>query len=120
MGPLCPDFVGLTESKEVDFSDNMLNVLAGNKNFVCKYLPARSTAGGILVGVNEDTIEITDFSLHSFSVDLLLRGKKDGFQWKLVVVYGSTYDEHKQEFLDELSYLVNGWKDPTMFGGDDF
>jgi exonuclease III len=33
-------------------------------------------------------------------------------------VYGTAYEEHKQEFLDELSSLTQNNNIPIVFGGD--
>lgn len=38
--------------------------------------------------------------------------------WRLVVVYGSPYEEGKAEFLQELGDLLDNWDGPTIIGGD--
>jgi hypothetical protein len=43
---------------------------------------------------------------------------EDTFTWRLVVVYGSSYEEHKLEFLTELELVMNTWQGPTLLGGD--
>lgn len=48
----------------------------------------------------------------------MIQEKKTGFNWKLIVVYGSPYEEGKQSFLDELHAAMSGWQGPTLTGGD--
>lgn len=49
---------------------------------------------------------------------MFLTVKKSGFFWKLVVVYGSPYEEGKQRFLDELEVVMSSWVGPVLVGGD--
>jgi hypothetical protein len=35
-----------------------------------------------------------------------------------VVVYGSSYEEHKLKFLTELELVMDTWQGPTLLGGD--
>jgi hypothetical protein len=39
------------------------------------------------------------------------------FSWKLVVVYGSPYEDRKVEFIDELHLMLSEWQGPTIIGG---
>jgi hypothetical protein len=48
----------------------------------------------------------------------MLLDKKSSFSWKLVMVYGSPYEEGKQAFIDELHSVMAGWQGPTLIGGD--
>ena len=34
------------------------------------------------------------------------------------MVYGSPYEESKQEFIDELHLVMDNWNKPTLVGGD--
>lgn len=47
-----------------------------------------------------------------------MKNKIDNFRWKVVVVYGSAYEEHKQEFLDELTNVSSSSSIPMLIGGD--
>jgi len=38
--------------------------------------------------------------------------------WRLVTIYGSSYDENKQEFITELHNIMDKWDGPTIVGGD--
>jgi hypothetical protein len=44
--------------------------------------------------------------------------KKSDFSWKLIIVYGSPYEEGKQAFIDELHNVMASWQGPTLIGGD--
>jgi hypothetical protein len=48
----------------------------------------------------------------------MIMNKCDNFSWKLVVVYGSPYEEHKVEFIDELHSILARWQGGMMVGGD--
>jgi hypothetical protein len=43
---------------------------------------------------------------------------KTFFSWKLVIVYGSPYDEGKTNFIDELHGIAASWQGPLLIGGD--
>jgi exonuclease III len=51
-------------------------------------------------------------------LDGFLENKKDKFIWNFLAMYGTAYEEHKQEFLDELSSLTQNNNIPIVFGGD--
>jgi hypothetical protein len=40
------------------------------------------------------------------------------FVWRLVVVYGTPYEEFKVDFINELHEVMGGWQGPTILGGD--
>ena len=37
---------------------------------------------------------------------------------RITIVYGSSYEDRKQEFISELHELFTNWDGPTMVGGD--
>lgn len=49
---------------------------------------------------------------------MLITHRKTGFSWKLVVIYGSPYEEGNIDFLDELHKVTSSWSGPTLLGGD--
>ena len=111
-------FVGISETKKDFFSPGLLRSFTGNVPFDWCFVPARETAGGILVGANSDIFKLTVCEILRFSVSVMLSYIKIGFSWKLVVVYGSPYEEGKQAFLGELHSVMNKWSCPTLIGGD--
>jgi hypothetical protein len=38
--------------------------------------------------------------------------------WRFVSVYGSSFDEFKLEFINELHNVLACWDGPTLIGGD--
>jgi len=85
---------------------------------VWHFLPANGTAGGILVGVDERKFDVIAWKVGKFSVAGIIKNCHDNFVWRLVVVYGSPYEEGKLEFLEELDSLLTNWDGPTVLGGD--
>jgi hypothetical protein len=41
---------------------------------------------------------------------------KNGSVWRFVSVYGSSYDEFKLEFINELHNVLACWDGPTLIG----
>lgn len=112
------DFVGIMETKKGSFTDGFLKNIAWNVPFKWHHLEANGTAGGILVGVNEDVFSMTVLDTLDYSVSVMLTCKKSGFSWKLVVIYGTAYEEQKHLFLEELENIMSKWDGPTLLGGD--
>jgi hypothetical protein len=112
------NLVGILETKKEFLSPALLRSLTGNIPFSWCYKPSRGTAGGILVGANSDMYLVTVGQMLDFSVSVMLLDKKSSFSWKLVMVYGSPYEEGKQAFIDELHSVMAGWQGPTLIGGD--
>jgi hypothetical protein len=112
------DFVGITETKKESFSQSYLDSLAGIIPFNWFYLPAKRTAGGILLGCNSDKFIVDSAEMLNFSVSLMVRNKDTDSCWKLVVVYGSPYENGKAEFIAELHAIMNNWQGPILIGGD--
>lgn len=111
------DFVGIMETKKDLFTLGYLKSLT-NTPFDQFYLPAKNTVGGILVGCNSDKFATTLVATLDFTVSVMLLDKKTGFSWKLVVVYGSAYEEGKEEFISELHQVLESWQGPIVIGGD--
>jgi hypothetical protein len=73
------DFVGIQETKKEDFSPSFLKNLTGPASFCWNFLPARGSAGGILVGSRDESILVNDVCLHTFSVCFIMQDKKYNF-----------------------------------------
>jgi hypothetical protein len=82
------------------------------------YVPAVGTKGGILVGMKTQVFEMSSWQPFNFCAALLVKNLRDNFIWRLIVVYGSAYDEHKLDFLNELHLVMGMWQGPTLVGGD--
>jgi hypothetical protein len=81
-------------------------------------LPAVGTAGGILVGLNSNKFEIIACSNTTSCVAVMIKNVVDNFVWRFVCVYGSSYKEGKEEFIQELHEVMDNWTGPTLLGGD--
>ena len=66
------DFVGIIETKKESFTPGYLRSLSANMPFEWFYLPAKKSAGGILVGSNSDRFSATLVSTLDFSVSNML------------------------------------------------
>jgi hypothetical protein len=86
--------------------------------YTWNWLPAVGTAGGILVGVKEDSFEVISWELFKYCVSVIIRDRRNGTVWRFVSVYGSSYDEFKLEFINELHNVMACWDGPTLIGGD--
>jgi len=77
----------------------MLRSLTGNVKFNWCSLKAKGSARGILIGANDDLFTMSVGELLDFTVSVMLTNKTSSFAFKLVVVYGSPYEEGKQSFF---------------------
>lgn len=110
--------MGIVETKKKDISEGFLKNTVDNSPFSWCFLEPIGTAGGILVGANTDSYNMLVGDILRFTVSVLLTSKKSGFTQKVIVVYGSAYEEKKQEFLDELEEVMGSWQGPVVLGGD--
>jgi hypothetical protein len=115
------DFVGIQETKKEEFSQNFLKILVSPVVFSYYFLPAKGTARGILLGVRADTLLVNNVQLHEFVVSCVVQDLITKFSWKFMVVYGSSYEDKKVVFIDELHKILDGWLGPWfIWGGGGF
>lgn len=69
----CPDFICISKIEKIDFSLLQLEALDSKNGYCWKWLPAVDTAGGILIGLKDDTFEILSCDIHIFCVSCILR-----------------------------------------------
>jgi hypothetical protein len=84
---------------------------------VWNFIPVKGSAGGILLGFRNSTIEILECHGFEFSAVAVVKNKHDNLVWRLIVVYGSPYEEFKVAFLEELEVVMTRWQGPTLVGG---
>jgi hypothetical protein len=82
----------LARNKKKEFQNSFLRNLLGAVSFEWHFLPARGTAGGILVCFRSDSLVVSNVTLHNFALSYMIMNKRNNFNWKLVVVYGSPYE----------------------------
>jgi hypothetical protein len=66
------DFVGIQETKKEEIPPNFLKNLTSPIRFYWNYLPAKGSTGGILVGVREESLAMSNVSLAKFSVSCMI------------------------------------------------
>jgi hypothetical protein len=111
------DYVGIQETKKEEFLPSFLKNLTTLVNFVWHYLPVKKIAGGILLGVMEEGLVVSNVSILKYFVSCMVLDKKNNFSWKLVVVYSSPYEDSNPEFIDELHSLMVVWQCPVIIRG---
>jgi hypothetical protein len=105
------------DKKKEAFPQGFLDRLAGPSQFSWHCLPAIGTTGGLLLGVKDEFDISSNMTPSEFSLSCVVQNKKGGFMLKLLVVYGSPYEDKKTEFIDELHLVLAGWQGPVMVGG---
>jgi len=92
------DFVGIRETKKESSNQAFFDSVGNNFNW--NFLPACGTAGGILVGLRNTKFNILRWDIKQFCISAFVSNVRDNFSWRLVTVYGSSYEKHKHEFLE--------------------
>jgi exonuclease III len=112
------DFIALLETGRSNFSITFLNQLAAGFKYTWFCLPPHGRSGGILVGINSDTLQVLKVSNGDYCVKLHIKCKNDGFEWIFVPVYGAAQEVHKSAFLAELVRTCEHEPLPMLVGGD--
>jgi hypothetical protein len=81
-------------------------------------MSAKGTTRGILVGCKIDIFEIVSLQYFEYCAIAFTKNLEDSYTWRLIVVYGSPYEEGKIEFISELHRIMALWCGPTLVGGD--
>jgi hypothetical protein len=68
------------------------------------------------MGVNYDIFDVDIWDIRTFSISCVLVNKKDKMRSRICTVYGSAYEEKKQDFIDELQE-IRMHKKPLLIGG---
>ncbi|PNT64195.1 hypothetical protein BRADI_4g25857v3 [Brachypodium distachyon] len=111
-------FVGIQETKKVDFQLEWLNSLTGHDLFIWHWIPSIGQSSGILLGVSECMYEIGECEKGDYHIRMLLHDKCSGFKCNLVVVYGAPHYKDKAKKLVELVQVLGCNSFPFMLGGD--
>jgi hypothetical protein len=61
---------------------------------------------GVLVGLRAPGVELISWEAFTYCASLIVRSTKHNFIWRLLVAYGSPYEESKLEFLEELDSIL--------------
>lgn len=88
------------------------------RNFAWNSLPAVGSAGGILVGVDEDIYDVISWKNREFSMACQLRYKPKDVVFNVIFVYASPYEDGKESFISELHTIFLETTGPIQIGGD--
>jgi hypothetical protein len=112
------DFVGIQETKKSNFDEGLLDAIS--RDMAWKFIPARGTAGGILVGFRNLIFKVVSWELSQYCATTIVKNLEDDFTWRLVVVYGSPYEELKEHCMAGLDEVLGRWQGATLIrgGGD--
>jgi hypothetical protein len=80
-----------------------------------KYIPAQGTAGGILFDFRSATMNVVRRQEYTYCAMTIVKNCHDNFVWRLVIVYGSPYEESKMEFIEELQEMMESWQGPICW-----
>jgi nitrate reductase NapE component len=110
------DLMSLQETKKEKYKDRMLrNLSLTINNWI--FLPSVGNSGGILLGINENKLEVIDTLILSFSIIILIKNKFLGFVWMFTSIYGPTLMNQRNNFLARIKYnhkifkcsMINRW-----------
>jgi hypothetical protein len=74
------DFIALLETCKRDFSQVALDNLSGGRNFIWHWTTPHGRSGGILLGVNMDTMDVGSIDDGDFFVKFRLRDRMSDFK----------------------------------------
>jgi hypothetical protein len=78
----------------------------------------KGRSGGMLVGVDLQTLDIDAIDERDYYVKFHLCNKSDSFNWALVAVYGPTQEDQKEGFLAEMVNMCSHETLPLIIGDD--
>ena len=70
------EFIGIQETKKMVFTSQFLNFISGPVDFSWVVLPAKRTAGGILVGFKNDCFEVINHTCLEYCVVVTVKNKQ--------------------------------------------
>ena len=81
-------------------------------------LPARGSAGGIVVCWDNRVVIREEVEIGGFSLSCLFRCVEDDFRWVFTGVYGPVLGVERENFFNELGDVAFRWERPWCIGGD--
>jgi exonuclease III len=112
------DFFAILESGKDNFSAPFLKHISGGLDYQWYCIPPLGRSGGILVGINAETLEVDKVVAGDRCVKFYVTSKCDKFKWVMIAVYGAAQEEHKPAFLSELVRICEDEPLPMIVGGD--
>jgi mannosylglycoprotein endo-beta-mannosidase len=111
------DVVGIQETKLESFPYRFFSTLSSHINS-WYFKPSIGSAGGILVGINDNLFDVLSVWVKEFSVSVLLKNKRDSFEWIFSVVYGPTVSHLRGAFFDEIRSICSLGSGAVLICGD--
>lgn len=108
------EIVALQETIKQDFDDGELKELAGSQNFSWYWSPS----GGLILGVNNDNLEVEDTIFQNFFLGVLVRNKIFNHRFWILNVYGPAQHQLSGDFIQELSSFCCELVLLVLMGGD--
>lgn len=99
------------------FTDRELLDLAGSGNFTWNWLSPKGDLVVSLMGVDQTTLELEEFSV-DFCIVMTIRDRRSNFRWVMATVYGPVDHDLSSVFLEELSVICNQAILLIILGGD--
>ena len=112
-----PNIISFQETKKEHLTHAFLKAISRGKKYDWHHLPAEGTSGGVLVGVDLDIFDVISWNSLKYSVSCNLMHKTSEKTFRFIAVYGSPYDEGKDEFISELHSMFIDDHPPTIIGG---
>ena len=101
-----------------DCDEKNLKKFDPNQDYLWLYNSAHGKSGGILVGIRKEWFEVGSFQQGNFMLQVNLWDKMAKIKWNILIVYGAAQEEHKMDFLTELSAFCTRNQEHFMVGGD--
>lgn len=112
------NFIGIIKTIKQDLFVGMLKGMCGHKNVSWNWLPPSARSRGILVGINNEKMNILKVSMGMIHVKLEVQNVGNKLKWDLLVVYEAAQNEFKEEFLAEMATQLQKQKYSLLMGGD--
>jgi exonuclease III len=112
------DFIALSETGRANFPQSTLNNICAGRDFIWHCMAPRGRSGGMLLGINLQTFDITEIEEGDFLIRFKLRHKEVDFKFNLISVYGPAQVDLKPNFLSELVRICSKEALPMIIGGD--
>jgi hypothetical protein len=103
---------------QADIEDKTIRKIDPHKNYLWKWIPSEGRSGGLLSGININSLDVGSFSEGKFILQLNMWDKYQKKKCNFLNVYGAPHDGDKEEFLRELASFYNKKKEPYVVGGD--